>query len=186
MSFLLISQKVKLKSDKPKKKKNRLAVRKNAQNASALIRVHRLLPLMTDVHQVERLKTNLEYWLNLNEDSFSYYLSRQKEIILAKDAAESVSFDFFRDDLENAKKTCKLFLNSFDDIVELTPDFENFTNKVSRATLQFSYYLATTALIFPDGLKTSLSNFQKLLDDYLNSLIKMKGNLILFANIYFF
>lgn len=140
---------------------------------------------MTDARQVDGLKANIEYWFNLDEESFSNYLLHENSVLSAESTSESVSFDLFRENLEKAKIACRKLLYAFDTNVALIPNIEKFIRTVNIHTSNLRKYLTNESYIVSSTFEVFIGGFQKLLNDCLNSLIKLRGNLMSCLTIYF-
>ena len=141
-----------------------------------LTRAIRLLTWMTDADPLDGLKANIEYFSNLNEDSFQKYLSIENDILLTKGSTVRISFDRFREKLEKAKQTSKTFLGAFDKVVQLIPDIESLIITVDDLALSVRNCLETKLHVNYYVFLSFLLSYENLLNDLLSSIPTLLGN----------
>lgn len=109
------------------------------------------------------LKADLEYWSNLNDESFRIYFDCENNTRLAKGSTELLSFDYFRDSVEKANRASKVFLDEFASIVFSIKNIESFEEKIFAATSSLKNYLSASELINAPSLNLFMIGFLSLL-----------------------
>lgn len=130
---------------------------------------------MMDVGPHDGLKADLEYWYSLNEESFQNYIDHENNVLQTEGSTDRFSFDYFREELNETKRTLRVFVDEFDNIIASLRNIDDFKKEVFGSTVEFKIYLGIGRQIFPRSLKNIISAFTNVLKGPITKVTAIAG-----------